>query len=754
MSNFDQSQLLKPTMRATRFVWLFAALFALFFAPNAQLLAQGKNIKNGDKAFKKKDYYTAMLNYDLAIKNKDDERAKGIKQATFFYRYAECCRITYLFIKSEQYYAKVANHPDKAAFPDVDFYYAYTLKHNGKYAEAKEALETFIAVNANETNPKVTKLLPKAAQEAKACVLAQQWVANPDDSVKIRQMGKNINTQYSDFAPMEFEGDLYYSSLRFERQFQGRRDPNAPKEKFLVGKIFYSKEKGIRAATPISSLNVRYESTGNATMSPDNKYIFFTHCVENKNEVVQCRLKVAKRKGRTWEKPKYLPAPINMDGFTSTHPSIGFDSVSQQMTLFFVSERTGGSGEMDIWRVPIIDIEKLEFGTPENLGNVINTPEADATPFFHTPTQTLFFASKWHEGLGGFDLFKSKRTAGGWTPPVNLGVPFNSAANDIYLWIHPSDTTGYFSSNRTGSQALTGESCCNDIYALNLPTRLTQKPPVWITPTKTDTPVVVKVDTPVVVKVDTPVVVKVDTPVVVKVDTPVVVKVDTPVVVKVDTPIIAKVDTPVVAEYNPTIDREQKMKEINHLLPLSLYFHNDSPDSNTTKTTTKVTYEQSYTSYLKLKPDYLSVYSQGFKGAEAQAQARQRMEAFFDEQVEGEYERLNQCLDGILEALDMGIPLQIQVRGMASPRGNSNYNKSLAKRRISSIRNYMSVYRDGAIKEYINKKQLIIIELPMGSLPESTATGELGDKQSIYGIEAAKDRRIEILFVKDDLNNN
>jgi tetratricopeptide (TPR) repeat protein len=734
----------------SRRFWLafLAACFVLLGSSSA--FAQGKYIKLGDKAFKKKDYYTAMLNYDLAIKNKDHERAKGLKQATFFYRYAECCRITYLFAKAEEYYSKCANHAEKAAFADVDFYFAYTLKHNGKYAAAKEAFESFLTNNASGTNPKVMKLIPKAEQEVKACVLAQQWVATPDDSVKIRALGKNINTQYSDFAPVEYENELFFSSLRFERQFQGRRDPNAPKEKFLVGKIFSSKEKGLRSATAISSLNVRYESTGNATFSPDGKYIFFTHCVENKEGVVVCQMRVAKRKGRSWEKPKNLPAPINIDKFTTTHPSIGFDSTSQELTLFFVSNRVGGSGEMDIWRAKIIDIEQLQFGEPQNLGTVINTPEADATPFFHTPTQTLFFASKWHEGLGGFDLFKSKRIASGWAAPTNLGVPYNSAANDIYLWIHPSDTAGYFSSNRTGSQTLTGESCCNDIYALSLPKRLTQAPPVWLTP-KVDTPIVVKIDTPIVVKIDTPIVVKIDTPIVVKIDTPIVVKIDTPIVVKIDTPVVVKIDTPVVVQGNPVIEREQKMVEINDLLPLSLYFHNDAPDSNTTRTTTKLTYEQSFAAYLALKPDYLNIYSNGFKGVEAQAAARRRMEQFFDEQVEGEYERLNQCLDGILEALDMGIPLQIQVRGMASPRGNSNYNKSLAKRRISSINNYMLSYRNGAIKEYINKKQLIVIELPMGSLAESTATGELGDKQSIYGLEAAKDRRIEILFVKDGL---
>ncbi len=716
-------------------------------------LAAQKNIKIGDKALKQQDYYSAKIHYDAGLKAKEDQKLKGAKEASFFYNYATCCRIMYLHTKAEVYYAKVAQHPNKANFDDVDFYYAYSLKHNGKYVEAAAALEDFLArAEADQTDRKsrIQHLVPKARQEIKACKLAQEWVKYPDDSVQVRVMGKNINTQYSDFAPVELEGELFFSSLRFERAFQGRRDASAPKEKFLVGKVFVSKNKGTLSATPVSSVNVRYESTGNATFTADGQYMFFTHCVEDKEGVVRCRIQAAKRKGRVWDKPKYLPEPINLPNFTSTHPNIGYDSTAKQWTLFFVSNRTGGKGDMDLWRAPIIDVANLQFGTPENLGDIINTPEADATPFFHTPTQTLFFASKWHEGLGGFDLFKCERTSTGFSAPVNLGVPFNSAANDIYLWIHPSDTTGYFSSNRTGSQALTGESCCNDIYALSLPKRLTTAPPLWIappTPTRVDTPLVVKVDPP---KVDTQAIVKIDPP---KVDTPKIdpVKVDTQVVVKVDPPKVdtPKVEPPIVVEHNPTVDKNQKLTEINYLLPLNLYFHNDSPDSNTTKTTTKLTYEQTYIEYMKLEPDYVRVYGTGFKAPGEQEAARKRMAAFFEEEVTGEYERLNQCLDGILEALDMGFPLQIQVRGMASPRGASAYNKSLSKRRISSIRNYIEAYRGGAIKEYITSKQLVITELPMGALPESVATGELGDKQSIYGLEAVKDRRIEIVLVSE-----
>ena len=728
-------------MNFQKFILLFLCAFLSNYCTLPLLQAQSKNIKIGDKAIKNEDYYTAMTAYQAAIKKNEHEKLKAAKKVVFNYNYATACRYTYLFAEAEKHYALVTASTEKHPFIDAEFYYAYTLKHNAKYAAAQEAFQAFYNKNVNNNHEKIKKLLPKAAQEILACQEAQIWVKYPDHNVKTKALGKNVNTQYSDFAPFEYEGDLYYSSLRFERQFQGRRDPTIAKEKFLVGKLFTSKEKGTRAATPISALNVRYQSTGNATLSPDGQYIFFTHCTEDKKGHTICRIQSAKRKGRTWEKPQYLPEPINIPNFTSTHPNIGYDSLRQTLTLFFVSNRPGGSGDMDIWRADIKDIATLSFGEVSNLGSTINTIDADATPFFHTASQTLFFASKWHKGLGGFDLFKSKNTANGWTTPSNLGIPYNSAANDIYLWISPNDSTGYFASNRVGSQALTGESCCNDIYAITMPLSLTQNPNThWQEEEKKEAEIIATISAP------QPNIDPIFEPELSK-DTTTIATIEKSILPNDIIPTIS----PVVAQkevLNPIIEKEQKVKDVNYLLPLYLYFHNDSPDPNTTKTTTTLTYEETFNGYMKLKADYIREYTQTF-ASDKQAAAKAEMEKFFDDTIEGEYEKLNQCLDGILEALDMGIVLELQIRGLASPLGNSTYNKALTARRIASIKNYMQTYRQGAFKSYLQNKQLMINELPMGVLSDSKASNDKSNKLSVYGIEAAKDRRIEILLVRE-----
>ncbi len=714
-----------------------------------------KNLKQGDKAYKRQDYYTAQKYYEQALRTEDNKRLKPRRQADLYYRMAESCRYIYLFAQAETYYQKVAEHPEKMAYPDVDFYYAYTLKHNGKYALAAEKFKSFLAITANDDNPRYTRLRPKAEQEIKACALAIAMVRTPEKDVKIASLGKNVNTQYSDFAPHTVGNDLYYSSLRFERQWSGRRAANEPKEKYLVGKLFFSRDKGTRAATPNSSLNIKFQSVGNSTISPDEKWIYYTICTAVSATEMRCELHRSRRKSSYWSKPQKLPVgSINVEGFTSTHPNIGFDSVLMKPVLFYVSNRANGQGDMDIWCATIEHTDSMWFGTPQNLGSVVNTEDADATPFFHTPTQTLYFSSKWHEGLGGFDLFKSKRTRDGWTTPQNLGVPFNSAANDLYLWINKDDTTAYFASNRSGSQTLIGESCCNDIYTIRMPSDFINSTPDWIvadTVKRADTPqiIVAKLDTQVIIKD----VVQIE-PTAEPTPAPEVVTNPTQSVVAENMVLIPS-EQPEPANPQPTnpptvaTTAQTTVQTINQMLPISLYFHNDEPDSNTTRTYTKIPYAESYEFYMSLRDIYKREYSRPCKTVEQQNLARQRMDEFFEQQLTGEYKRLNACLDAMASFLakNPAATMEIQVRGFTSPRAATSYNKNLAKRRISSFRNYAEVYNEGVLREYIDANRLLIKEMPMGETKAGNVSDEFGNPLSIYSVEAARERRIEVQLI-------
>jgi len=136
---------------------------------------------------------------------------------------------------------------------------------------------------------------------------------------------------------------------------------------------------------------------------------------------------------------------INSAGWDS-QPSISADG----NTLFFASSRSGGIGDMDIW-VSNRDKQSGEWLTPVNLGPALNTSGREMSPFIHADGKTLYFASDGHIGMGGLDLFITRRDSlGNWAEPTNLGYPLNTFADEFSLVVGAGGIKAYFASARPG----------------------------------------------------------------------------------------------------------------------------------------------------------------------------------------------------------------------------------------------------------------------------------------------------------------
>lgn len=683
----------------------FVAFLCLVFMP---MYTNGQSLKAyekaADDAFAKQEYYNAMHYYDIVLRSK---KTPGV-----YYKYAESCRLSHAYQAAEEAYQKVVNSKDKNRYPMLEFYYAITLKHNMKYNEAKRAFKYFL-----DSYQKDNFYKEKAAQELKSCDFAKELVkkAIPEDELEISHLGENINTKFSDFGAHEVDGELYYSSLRFDRKREKGEKREKDLHKRLVSRLLSSTDYEKELGKEIEALNLPSEHSANSALSHDGKRLYFTRCAGKRSDSLVCTIYYSDLgDDGKWSSAKILPYPINSRTATSTQPSLVWDESTQSEWMYFVSNRAGGSGNMDIWRVELK--ENLSDSEPYNLGEVINSKDAEGTPFYDAKTKRLYFASRWHLGLGGYDIFYSEDKGNGeWSEPVNMGVPFNSAANDLYFVINQDDTTGYIASNRSGSRSLTKESCCNDIYRYKYLSKQTPPPPV--------------VDTPDVVIVDTPMI-----------DTPDVVVVNPPVV---DTPDVVQNDPP---KTDPTPD---VVTTLDDLLPLSLYFHNDEPDSNTTVRFTNTPYEESYNYYLSLIDDYKSQYSSQFNPERAAAE-QVAVQQFFDDRVRGEYNRTQYFFDRLLEVLAKGEKLQLYIRGYTSPRAEAAYNISLAHRRVASLKSFMLRYKDEAFKQYVDSGALIIKEAMLGETMAPNGISDSYDdaQNSIYGIDASKERKAEISVLK------
>jgi len=197
---------------------------------------------------------------------------------------------------------------------------------------------------------------------------------------------------------------------------------------------------------------------GGATMTIDNKHLFYTitkQGAEGNNTDIYTTDYIDEK----WTEIRPIGERVNDPVWWDSQPSIAADG----NTLYFASNRPGGKGGIDIYVTK--KMVNGEWGVPTNLGDSINTQYDEKSPFIHSDSQTLYFSSNGHPGVGGYDIFYSRGDAkGGWKNPVNIGKPINTEGEDVGFFVSTDGETGYFCSNST----LPGRVGGYDVYQFEL----------------------------------------------------------------------------------------------------------------------------------------------------------------------------------------------------------------------------------------------------------------------------------------------
>jgi hypothetical protein len=188
------------------------------------------------------------------------------------------------------------------------------------------------------------------------------------------------------------------------------------------------------------------------------------------------------------------------------------------------------------------------------------------------------------------------------------------------------------------------------------------------------------------------------------------------------------------------------------LVPLTLYFHNDEPDPKTKNSVTTKNYETTYSDYKLLLPLYTNEFQKGLSG-DLKDKATNKIENFFADSVDAGMEDLRKFSDLLQKVLLKGETVKITMKGYCSPLASTDYNINLAKRRISSLRNYFIETKNGFFVRYINNTnanegKIIFEDVDIGELPASKVSDDLKDKRnSVYNPIAASERKIQIIAV-------
>lgn len=437
-------------------------------------------------AYETGDIYTALFYYEEVVK-KDTNDIKALFQVAEMYRFSRN------YSSAATTYKKVYK-TSPSEYLIALYYQAVMLKMCGKYEEAKNTFIEFRKMSAAIGDKSFKALLAKDIAGCDSGIVYRDFPQN----IKVKNVGNSVNHPHTEFSPVLLDSTrLAFGSLRIDSvEYYDTRSEHLQIQP--VRQLYEAKkvkgqwvEQGV-----LEDINDPNVDMGNFVYSPYTGRFYFTKCRKDHHGKVTCELYYTEKVSGKWAHPSKLPAPINMPGFTSTQPTIVIDtssvaakpaantsknmpprktggtkptpkpSANQIEYLYFVSDRPGGKGGLDIWYTSY-NASKNVWNEPVNF-SVANTSETECTPYFHVPTQTFYYSTNGLTNVGGLDVYRIQKDGRRFLRPENLSYPINSPQDELSYTLSDNGQKGFLVSNRPGGTPFFHETCCDDIYSFEI----------------------------------------------------------------------------------------------------------------------------------------------------------------------------------------------------------------------------------------------------------------------------------------------
>ena len=429
------------------------AIFLLCMACNLITLTQAKaQVKPHDKKsihlareyFRVEEYSSAIPYYEQLIKDYPENQ-------NYQYYLGVCYYKTFQPEKAIALFKSASNNKDlTAATIEFNYYIAKSMHLAHHFQEAIPYYQLYLdTINASKDKTVFEHTAKEVQMEIDRCNHALELQKKPS-SIKITNIGSAINTEYPDYMPVVSldEREMMFTSRR-NTTTGGKIDPE---DMQYYEDVYLSirNDSGIwqsakNMGTEINTLN--HDAT--VCLSGDGRKLYiYRSDINHLGNVLKGHIYESDETDTSWTIATKLPSPINSDFW---EPSA---SISAQGKLFFFTSDRPKAGsthpkDRDIYMVKLNP--DSTWGTPVNLP--FNTEYEEDGPFFHPDGKTLYFASNGPNSIGGFDLFKTTfdEASNSWSEPENIGFPYNTASDDIYIVWSPDGKRAYFSSVRDDS---------------------------------------------------------------------------------------------------------------------------------------------------------------------------------------------------------------------------------------------------------------------------------------------------------------
>jgi outer membrane protein OmpA-like peptidoglycan-associated protein len=327
--------------------------------------------------------------------------------------------------------------------PDLLFFIATLAIEAGRPEEAERYLEQWFLRSDRELGYEKEAENMLAELNLKETFLANPVPFNP-------QPARNLNTRWDEYlAALTPDG----SSIYFTRRSKKKNKYDGPGAQLRSVEEFSSavstgEHQGMPAFEEGTALeapfNTQYNE-GGPSITADNRFMVFTICERNpKTGAQNCDLYYTTYEYGVWNGIRPMPEGINRPESWESQPTISPNGD----ILYFTSDRKGGYGGLDLYRST--KVANGNWGVPEILGAAVNTKKNEKSPFIHPDSESLYFASDGHPGMGGYDLFKIQIAQGSaqWGKPMNLGYPINTGSDEIGMMVTLDGQKAYFASNK------------------------------------------------------------------------------------------------------------------------------------------------------------------------------------------------------------------------------------------------------------------------------------------------------------------
>lgn len=399
-----------------------------FSSQKEQLKEAKENLKKGEEFYKQGE-----VKFRMALPFFMKAQEFNPNNAELNFKIGNCILHSEDKIHAWEYLKKAVDLNPKV-HPEAYYQLGNAYQYDDQWDNATAAYTTYRTMYGNKLGDADIAKLNKHQQE---CVNGRELMKHPL-RVWIDNLGDGVNSKYPDYVAVitADENTMYFTSRREGSTGNVMEEETGDffEDVYISSKKDGKWQQAVNLGPPVNTAD------HNATvgLSPDG-----TKLVTYRGNVGGGDLFISYLEGNKWSEPVSLGKTIN----SSSHESSATFSYDGK-TIFFVSDRSGGIGGRDIYYSTIN--EKGKYEKAVNIGPVINTIYDEEGVFMLPDGKTLYFSSKGHNTMGGFDIFKSVNTNGIWSTPENIGYPINDADDDVFFVISASGRRGYYAATHKG----------------------------------------------------------------------------------------------------------------------------------------------------------------------------------------------------------------------------------------------------------------------------------------------------------------